>query len=263
MKSPFPGMDPFLERHWTGVHTLLIVYALDQLQPQLPDALWARTEERLIVESDDRRLQRAIFPDVHVTERMMGGDEQGGVAVAAETAVAEPLVIEVEDEPLRQRSIEILDVETGERVVTCIEFLSPTNKRRGDGQKQYRQKQEECLEADVNLVEVDLTRAGERQFLVPMELIPATHRTTYQACIWRAAFPTRYEVYAMPLQARLPVIRVPLRPDDKDVVLDLQALVEQAYERGRYDRIDYTRPLDPSLSGGDAEWVQEQLRKIS
>ncbi|MBY0523528.1 MAG: DUF4058 family protein [Gemmataceae bacterium] len=35
MPSPFPGMDPYLESHWGDVHTKLVTYSGDQLQPQL------------------------------------------------------------------------------------------------------------------------------------------------------------------------------------------------------------------------------------
>jgi hypothetical protein len=34
MKSPFPGMDPWLEAHWGDVHARLIVEASNQLQRQ-------------------------------------------------------------------------------------------------------------------------------------------------------------------------------------------------------------------------------------
>jgi hypothetical protein len=47
MKSPFPGMDPYLDRHWSDVRARLIVYISDQLQPQLGGSLRARVEERL------------------------------------------------------------------------------------------------------------------------------------------------------------------------------------------------------------------------
>ena len=36
MKSPFPGMDPYLEEFWPDVHASLIIYARDQLEEQLP-----------------------------------------------------------------------------------------------------------------------------------------------------------------------------------------------------------------------------------
>ena len=46
MPSPFPGMDPYLERHWGDVHTRLITSASDPLQKFLPKDLRARVEER-------------------------------------------------------------------------------------------------------------------------------------------------------------------------------------------------------------------------
>jgi hypothetical protein len=42
MKSPFPGMDPFLEQFWGDVHARMIVYLSDQLQPQMPQGLVVR-----------------------------------------------------------------------------------------------------------------------------------------------------------------------------------------------------------------------------
>jgi len=57
-------------------------------------------------------------------------------------------------------------------------------------------------------------------------------------------------------------IPIPLRADDKDVVLHLQPLVAQAYSRGRYDRLDYTRPLDPPLSREDAEFAEKVLKGV-
>ena len=52
------------------------------------------------------------------------------------------------------------------------------------------------------------------------------------------------------LGERLPVIRVPLRPADADVVLDLQPLIDQCHERGRYHLLNYRLALDPPLPDG-------------
>ncbi|MCL4180732.1 MAG: DUF4058 family protein [Verrucomicrobia bacterium] len=65
MKSPFPGMDPYLERDWEDVHHRLVQYASDTLQPDLPDDLVARVEQRVFVECDGARL-RSIAPDVRI-----------------------------------------------------------------------------------------------------------------------------------------------------------------------------------------------------
>lgn len=68
MNSPFPGMDPYLEKHWRDVHHNLITYSRDQIQTRLPSHLRARVEERMFVEADAGE-NRNIYPDMHVVER--------------------------------------------------------------------------------------------------------------------------------------------------------------------------------------------------
>jgi hypothetical protein len=71
----------------------------------------------------------------------------------------------------------------------------------------------------------------------------------------------RYEVYPMPLRQRLPAVRVPLRPADPDVVLDLQALVDRAYRAGAYGwTLDYRAEPVPPLGPDDAAWADDLLR---
>jgi hypothetical protein len=54
---------------------------------------------------------------------------------------------------------------------------------------------------------------------------------------------------------------IPLRKQDKDASLDLQALLEQVYRNGRYDDIDYSRTPDPPLLPEDTEWAAELLKR--
>ena len=67
MKSPFPGMDPFLERHWQDVHSTFMVYAKQQLNEHLPAELLAHVEESLAVETDDghRRVSSGSVQNLH------------------------------------------------------------------------------------------------------------------------------------------------------------------------------------------------------
>jgi hypothetical protein len=155
--------------------------------------------------------------------------------------VAEPLVIYVADEPVSERYIEIIDVGSGRRVVSVIEILSLANKSPGEGQELYRRKQRELIDGRVNLVEIDLLRAGDRVLSVGLVHVPPPYRTPYQVCVYRAAVAQPcYEVYRVPLRERLPVIRIPLRATDADVPLDLQALIDQCDRNGGYDEdIDY------------------------
>lgn len=43
--------------------------------------------------------------------------------------------------------------------------------------------------------------------------------------------------------------------------LDLQALIDQGYDNGGYDSIDYEREPDPQLGEADARWADALLRK--
>jgi hypothetical protein len=71
MPSPFPGMDPYLEQFWCGIHARLIIYAADQLQTRLPPDLRARVEERVFVEPVFGA-PRSVYPDIRVRERGRG-----------------------------------------------------------------------------------------------------------------------------------------------------------------------------------------------
>jgi len=256
-ESPFPGMDPYLEKYWGEVHQRLITYACDQLQTQLPGNLRARMEERVYVEDEIAR-RRDLYPDVRIVERPALASAKTGQTVAL---AEEPLIIEIPNEPITEGFIEIIDVGSGNKVVTVIEVLSPDNKRRGKGRQLYRQKQRELRKGKVSLVEIDLLRKGPRVLTLPPGQIPPSHRTTYQVCAVRGWKPLAVEVYRAPLQERLPTIHIPLRKTDPDAALNLQSLIEQAYRNGRYDDIDYRKQPEPPLDGDAAAWSDELLRR--
>jgi hypothetical protein len=252
-------MDPYLERHWGDVHHALITYARDQLQAALPRDLRARVEERVFVEAPEPR-KRTVSPDIRIVER--GRRKGAGKPAASTVAVAEPLRIHLSSDPVTEGYIEIIDLSSGRRVITGIEVLSPTNKLPGPGRKLYVQKQYECRKDGVNLVEIDLVRTGQRVLIVPETMVPPDYRTTYRVSVYRAGEDEICEVYRVPLRERLPAIRIPLRPSDADVALDLQAILEQAYRNGGYDEdIDHTAEPAPPLACDDARWADALLRE--
>ena len=257
MKSPFPGMDPYLEAHWGDVHATLIVYARNQLNAQLPDDLQARVEEDVAVTEDDEKT-RTVYPDVGVVEQP---GVPPGEATEAAVSVAEPILVTVEDEPRTLRHLEIVDTSDGGRVVTAIELLSPANKVGSTGQLIYIRKQRNYLDAGVNLMEVDLIRAGNYVLAIPEDRLPAACRTPYLACIRRAARRNQAELYPIPLRQPLPNLPVPLRPTDKDVVLRLQPLLDDCYRDGRYHRLDYRPDPVPRLGESDARWADSILKE--
>ncbi|MDA0836950.1 MAG: DUF4058 family protein [Planctomycetota bacterium] len=256
MKSPFPGMDPYLERYWRDVHQGLITYSRDALQPNLPADLRARIEERVFVETDSEK--HDYYPDVYNVEQeqtLSAPDSSGTVAVATP-----PKIIRITSEPVSEAYIEILDAASGNKVVTVIEFLSPSNKIAGEGRDAYLRKQREVRAGGANLVEIDLVRKGEWTFSLERGYMPLEDRSaSYMVVARRGSKRFEAETYPIWLKDRLPNIRIPLRQEDEDVILDLQMLLEKCYQNGRYD-LDYSEDLDNGLPEEEQEWLIEFLR---
>ncbi len=261
MPSPFPGMDPYLEAHWGDVHARLVIYASDALQAVLPRGLRARVEESILLETPQGIGDHPLFPDVRVVEyapkRETDTQSESGVAVA------EPLLIQADPEPVSETYLEIIDRESGNRVVTVIEFLSPSNKSPGPNREQYLRKQREICSSDANLVEIDLNRFGRHTLAFQLAHLKPTVRTAYMACVRRTTQRGMAEVYPMPLWHRLPIVKIPLRPNDADVPLDVQALVDQCYRNGAYEgTLNYSTEPDPPLSGAEKKWAEKRLQEL-
>jgi hypothetical protein len=66
-QNPFPGMNPWLEEHWPGVHSRLITYLADALANTLPEDLSALPEEGVSI-SAESHAEHHFRADVAVTE---------------------------------------------------------------------------------------------------------------------------------------------------------------------------------------------------
>jgi len=64
------------------------------------------------------------------------------------------------------------------------------------------------------------------------------------------------EIFRPLLREPLPVIRIPLRRGEMDAFIDLQALVNQVHEVGRYHTLDYSRLPELPLSPKDQKWLR-------
>jgi hypothetical protein len=247
-------MNPWLEGYWRDVHASLLVYARDQLNAELPPGLQARVDERLAIDTDESK-PRPYVPDVAITESW--NRPAGPVLGAAGqlVAAAEPTIVDESPETLRR--VEIVDSRA--RVITAIELLSPSNKEPEEQRLDWRYKRTDYLRGGINVVEIDLLRGGgwtlpDRTLLKPVP----PGRIHYHVAVIRPPRVGRREFYIMRLRERLPAIRIPLRRTDPDVALDLQILVDQCYERGRYaDVIDYSKPPHPPLPQEEAAWASE------
>jgi hypothetical protein len=255
-KNPFPGMNPFFEQRWHDAHTRLIAYTCDALQERLPGDLVAGAEEQFVAIGAD--VQPTTFrPDVSVKEPW---EEGGGTAVAARVRApkaTQPTRIFVDDEV--ERWVEIQD-QTG-RLVTVIELLSPASKMDEAARERYRTKRGTLISGGVNVVEIDLVRQGSSVFPEEMRVITLREGPPYGVCVFVAAQPKVREAHIIGLREPLPVISIPLRPTDPDVALELQPLINQCHERGRYHLLRYGVEPVPPFAPEDATWIDHILRQ--
>jgi hypothetical protein len=256
MPSPFPGMDPFIEMsEWTEFHVQMIVEFQRLLSPQVRPKYVARTERRVYLEHLVES-QTTFQPDVQIFKsdppRSQSMSSAGSVVVEIEPKIyAVPLPREE-----RETYLEIRTADSNQ-VVTVIELLSPTNKRRGsDGFRAYYDKREELLQAGVNLVEIDLLRLGVR----PITVEPLAAETDYCALVHRANRRGQAEVYEWTIRNSLPGVRVPLANGDPDVLLPLQRAFVTVYDFNAYElTLRYRDTTLPDIKPGDAEFISQRV----
>jgi hypothetical protein len=177
---------------------------------------------------------------------------------AAVTAGVMPQVVELPmPEEVVERYLEVRDVMSGD-VITVIEILSPTNKLTRQGREKYEQKRFQVLSSSTHLVEVDLLRAG-RPF--PLRVQNNGSHSHYRIIISRAQQRPLAEAYFFSVRDPIPDTPIPLRPEETELILPLNQLLHELYDRARYDlAIDYQQPSDPRLSDEDAARVKQLLQ---
>lgn len=255
MRSPFAGMDPFLEPHWLDVHHRLVTYTSDWLNERLPADLVASTEERVAIDAGGDVVER-IGPDVRVVEpgverehREMGGVGGGGLGM-----IEAPFRLVVDADEVREGFVKVLDGEG--RLITVIEYVSPSNKR-GEGMAAYRRKREQLLLSGVHVVEIDLVRAGNWRGLMAPAKVQAEAVSPYRAVVREGGGGVGGYVYPIGFDVPAGEVGIPLRAGDEVLKLPVQVMIEQAYERGRYGRrLDYAGKVEPELTGEERGVVE-------
>lgn len=255
MPSPFPGMDPWLEHpsQFSGLHSQLVAYAVELLQPELLSrGYFVTPNERVWIEES----QRDILPDGAVLQWRPETTPKPASVTSADKSVK---VRKFRSE-YRQPYLEIFDNEH-RKLITGIEFVSPTNKSKSEGRKLYRKKQRELQAAGVNVVEVDLLRRGRSVILAQPALTESARPWDYLVCLWRAHEDEDFELYPIELRSRLSRILIPLKPKDAEATLDLQAVFDKAYDAGPYRvSVNYRKAPVPPLSEADRAWADQCLR---
>lgn len=243
MPSPFPGMNPYLERatSWESFHPNFITAAHYHIAAQLSPEYVIRVESRVYIHEPSG-------------ERRFVGSSDLGIAHAPTTGGTATLVA-----PARVQILDAVEVQRvgfltirdrdGNDLVTVIELLSPTNKYAGPDREQYLGKRREILRSRAHFVELDLLRGGPR---MPPSELPTCD---YCAIVSRVEERPQAGVWPWRLRDPLPTLPIPLRAPTPDATLDLKAVVDQVYDGGRYGNYIYTGPPEPRLAPDDAAWA--------
>jgi hypothetical protein len=256
-------MDPYLEHPaiFPGLHNMFIAVMSECLQAALPPPYFAEIGERVWVEVS----QRFIEPDASV---ILNEPRSGAIATRVATAETphRPIVVTVPHDERHEPFVEIrVAGDHGERLVTAIGLLSPSNKTPGErGREHYLKKQRELIESTTHLVEIDLLRGGTHTTAVPFDLLTAKVGVVdYHVSIHRFDRFEDYLVYPIALNERLPEIAIPLLPGDPEVSIDLQVVFDRSYDTGPYHRrIAYTETaLVSALTRDQAEWAGRLIRE--
>lgn len=252
MKSPFPGMDPYLEHPtlWPDVHNRLIAAIADAVSPRIAPDYYVGLERRAYVLSpDDMAMIYLGRPDIAVIQPEFRQP-------TARLPLAAAGVYEIEllmNDEVSENYLEVREVKTG-RVITVLELLSPANKLHTKGRADYIFKREYILSSQTHLVEIDLLRAGE-----PMPMNSSRRREgDYRIIVSRASHRPKALLYPFTLRQRIPTFDLPLLPGDREPAVELNNILHDLYERARFDlRLDYAQPPLPPLSEADTVWAQE------
>ena len=253
MPSPFPGMNPYLERDavWHDFHQSFITAARDAIAAQVRPKYVVKLEEHIYIHeltADER------YPIGKPDLSVLRGTGETTHPPATKTSPAPaygrlPVATDVE----RESFIEIRDRENRE-LVTAIELLSPSNKRPGPDRNQYLLKRQELLRNGAHFIELDLLRGGPR---LPVEELP---ECDYYALVSRVEDRPTVGIWPLSLRDRLPTIPVPLRTPDPDARLDLQSILNRVYDAAGYADYIYDANPQPPLTPADAGWAAELVR---
>ena len=252
MKSPFPGMDPYLEHPaiWPDVHNSLITAIRDAVAPSVTPKYYVGLERRAFaVRPDDVAFIRR--PDIALVPRI---PDLYAFLVPTSSSATATSVLEINlpmDEVEEQSYLEVREVKTG-LLATILEVLSPVNKLHSDGRGQYEAKRDKILRSRTNLVEIDLLRAG-----TPLVTTPGLATGGYRILVSRAKDRPKAKLYAFGVRVPIPTIPLPLLPEDGEPEIELNAILHGVYERARFDlRLDYDAPAIPPLDGPDTGWAR-------
>ena len=261
-KSPFPGMDPFLEVNprWHLFHAWFVRELARQSLPKAEDlGCWIDVERSIYQREPTGELvligepHAAVGRDLSVAQWSDTSTHETGVALAEPRAVHEIVLDADETQQHWQDYLVVRELGQFKRVLAVLELLSFANKK-GSYAPKYQEKRRRLLTSRAHFMEIDFLREGPNP---SRDSFPELAPTPYFILVARKNGGGRHEEgYPLRLQEPLPVIGLPL---------DLAAAFTSAYELSVHrGEIQYaTEPVPgPPLNEEDAAWVASVLKPV-
>ncbi len=256
MPSPFPGMNPYIERAsvWHDFHESFLPQLREVLTAQIVPRYFVRIDEHMYIHTVPSGQRQSIGRGDILIPALA---ERGTAAVATSPTIVAPAEVGLPEFDTESFSyLEVRDRDNNE-LVTVVELLSPTNKYAGPDREQYLAKARRLQQRWVHFVEIDLLRGGPRMPWLDMP------KCDYCVVVSRFATRPRAGIWPIRLRDRLPVIPIPLRHGDADAQVDLQEVLHHVYDAAGYAYHIYSGPPEPALSPADAAWAAQTLASAS
>ncbi|MDB5386845.1 MAG: hypothetical protein JWM11_2491 [Planctomycetaceae bacterium] len=272
LKSPFPGMNPFLEMNprWQEFHGWFIRELARLNSSKAREAGCLLGVERSIYQREPDgqlvlvgELDAFAGPDLSFLQGERPIQPGNATALVEPKAVHEVTLDPSQMELYKQDYLVVRQAGRFTRILAVLELLSFANKE-GSYAPKYREKRMRLLTSQAHFMEIDFLRGGEN----PSRLMfPELQSTPYFIFVARKTGCGRNEEgYPIRLQERLPVIGLPIGLGRPDLPLDLAAAFESAVslciEMAEIRYQDEPVP-DPPLSTEDADWIKSQIDQYS
>jgi hypothetical protein len=141
-------------------------------------------------------------------------------------------------ESVQEDYIEIHEEDQG-ALVTLLDVVSPLNKTTRGGRQAFLETRKAARRVGANVVEIDLILQGRPLLEYSREGLP---HWDYAVTVTRSTHADRYEIYTSTLDKRLPRFPLPLRENDRLIVVDLTTLFSRVFMEGGFaDQLDYHR----------------------
>lgn len=252
MRSPFPGMNPYREREtaWSDFHNSFLVVLRDQLQAALWGRYIVKIEETLYIHEPSAAQRLLRKPDVSIVHSTKRPATSTTRTATLDAPAVGSIPLDIDFERLIQLEIFERDAK---HLVTAIEMLSLTNKFEGPDRQTYLAKRRKLLSSNAHFVEIDFLRVGPR---MPVDGLQACD---FCVIVSRAEQRPAVGIWHIDLKDPLPKIPMPLAKPKEKVVVDLQKVFEDAFDRAAYVAFIYESEPKPRLKRDQQKWAHAIL----